>query len=161
MVDKVAFGQVYLRLLRLSLVCYHSTNTSHTFINHQGLWKVQNSQERSQYSRLRSHRTARLKIPIRYMCIQHILFTIRKNYIWYFSAYQRRSKHKSDIIINFVPKSRAAVRWLAFHRVPSLQYQSGHKSSFASPLQATNWTYTLNMVATTSFMRSLQLIIHC
>jgi len=30
MVGKVELGQVYLRLLRLSLVGYHSTNVSHT-----------------------------------------------------------------------------------------------------------------------------------
>jgi hypothetical protein len=81
MVDKVALGQVYLRLLRLSLASYHSTNASHTFINRQGWWRVQQAQECSQCRGLHSHLTTRLKIALRYICIKQFVSS-RKSYIY-------------------------------------------------------------------------------
>jgi hypothetical protein len=72
-VDKVALGQVYLRLLRLSLVSYHSTIASHTFINRQRWWRTQ-TQKLAQYRGLRSHFTPKLKITLRYIYINNIFF---------------------------------------------------------------------------------------
>lgn len=88
MVDKGALGQVYLRLLRLSVVSYHSTNASHTFINRQSgvvegtLSSRAGAIQRASYS---PHSKTKNTTKI-HLYKSYILFTIKKNYIRCFSA---------------------------------------------------------------------------